>query len=67
MHADAAGVYNTLSTMKDMGKNMMSGDLAQKWPTLMPLTNGKMKMGQRSETHTIFSSGEKCKSSPTDL
>jgi hypothetical protein len=28
----------------------------------MPLTDGKMKMGQRSETHSNFSSGEGCKS-----
>ena len=67
MHADMAGVYNTLSVMKDMGRNTMSGAPAQKWPTLMPLTSGKMRMGQRSETHTIFLSGEECKSDPHRL
>ena len=67
MHANVAGVYNTLSITKDMGMNTMSGILAQKWPTPMPSTSGKIKMGQRSETHTIFSSGEECKSGSTDL
>src|ERR1700676_3881296 len=64
MHADEAGGYNTLSAMKDMGRNMTSGAPAQRWLTLMPLIDGKMKTGQRSETHTIFSSGEECKSAP---
>jgi hypothetical protein len=50
--------------MMDMGRNMMSGTPVQKWPILMLLTDEKMKMGQRSETHSIFSSGEECKSAP---
>ena len=41
---DVAGVYNTLSVMKDMGRNTMSGAPAQKWLTLMPSTGGRMKM-----------------------
>jgi len=59
--------YNTLSIMRDMGRSMMSGILAPKWPRWMPLTDGKTKMGWRSETHSIFSSGEECKSGLTDL
>jgi hypothetical protein len=31
-----------------------SGAPAQRWPTLTPSTDGKMKMGQRSETHSKF-------------
>jgi hypothetical protein len=61
MHTNTAAVYNTLSVMKAMGRNMMRGTLAQKWLTLTPLANGKMKMGLRSETHTNFSSGEESK------
>lgn len=60
-------VYNTLFAMKDMERNMMNGVLAQKWLTQTPLTDGKMRMGQRFETHSIFSSGEGCKPDPTDL
>jgi hypothetical protein len=60
-------VYNTLSSMKDMGRNMMSGILVQKWLRQTYLTDGKRKMGQRFETHTIFSSGEECKSGIADL
>jgi hypothetical protein len=67
MPADMAVVYNTLSIMKAMGRNMMSGAPAQKWLTLMPLTDGKMKMGLRSEMHKKFSSGEECKPSTTNL
>ena len=59
--------YNILSVMKDMGKNMMNGAPALKWPTWMPLTGGKKKTGQRSETHSNFSSGEGCKSANPDL
>ena len=65
MHTDVAGVYNTLSIMKDMGKNTMCGTPTQKWLIQMPSTGGKMKMGWRSETHTIISSVEECKSATT--
>jgi hypothetical protein len=50
--------------MKDMGRNMTSGAPVQKWPTPMLSTDGKMKTRQRSETHSIFSSGEECKFAP---
>jgi hypothetical protein len=57
---------NTLSATKDMAKNMMSGVLVQKWQRQTHLTDGKKRMGRRFETHTIFSSGEECKS-PNNL
>ena len=65
MHSNTAGVYNTLLIINDMGRSMTSGVLTQKWLILTPLTNGNMKMGQRSENHSIFSSGKECKSGPT--
>ena len=66
MLADVDEGCNTLSATKDMAKNMMSGILVLKWQRQMHLTDGKKRMGQRFETHTIFSSGEECKS-PNDL
>jgi hypothetical protein len=66
MLADVDKGCNTLSAMKDMAKNMMSGILVQKWQRQMHLTDGKKRMGRGFETHTIFSSGEECKS-PNDL
>ena len=65
-HDDVGEEYSTLSITRDMGRNMMSGAPVLRWPTLMPSTNGKTKMGQRFETHSIFSSGEGCKPGPTD-
>ena len=58
---------NTLFATKDMAKNMMSGVLVLKWQRQTHLTDGKKRMGQRFETHTIFSSGEECKSGVADL
>src|SRR5277367_3677176 len=65
MHDDVGEEYSTLFVMRDMGRNTTSGVLALKWPTQMPSTDGKTKMGQRFETHSIFSSGEGCKPGPT--
>ena len=68
-----AEAYNTLHIMKVMARNMMNGTLAQKWVRQMPLIDWKKRMGQRFETHTIFLSGEGCKSAtrlmtlPTDI
>src|SRR5277367_967438 len=65
MHDDVGEEYSTLFVMRDMGRNTTSGVLALKWPTQMPSTDGKTKMGQRFETHSNFSSGEGCKPGPT--
>src|ERR1700679_2930279 len=67
MPAGAGEEYNTLSVMKDMGKNMTNGALALKWPTRTPSTGGKKKMGQRFETHSNLLSGEGCKPAYPDL
>jgi hypothetical protein len=37
-----------------MAKNTTSGAPAQKWPIQTPLTDGKMRTGQRSDPPTIF-------------
>ena len=66
MPAGVAGVYNTLSVMKDMGRSMMSGVLVQKWPRWTPSMDGKMRTEQKFETHSILLGGEGCKPAPTD-